>query len=90
MFLSDVNNIWSSNHSVGPGGGVVSLGVETGGVVEFAIVILLVKISLGSLGNSDEVVHVELVGEVLVEIILEMLDKAHVLLDEVVSADSWE
>ena len=69
---------------------MVGLWVEVGGVIEFTVVVLLVESSLGSLGDTDEVVNMELVGEVLVEVILEVLDQVHVLLDEIVSANSWE
>lgn len=88
MFNSDL--VSCSNHSVLPGGWVVGLWVEVGGVIEFTVVVLLVESSLGSLGDTDEVVNMELVGEVLVEVILEVLDQVHVLLDEIVSANSWE
>ena len=44
----------------------------------------------GSGGDSDEVVNVLSVGEVLVEVVLEVLNKVHVLLDEVISSNSLE
>ena len=69
---------------------MVGGGIEASWVTELSVVILLVKGLLGVLGNSDEVVHMELVGEVLVKVVLEMLEEVHVLLDEVVSSNSWE
>ena len=54
--------------------------------------VLGVNGSLGGESDSDEVINVLLVGEVLVEVILEVLDHVHVLLDEVVSSYllEWE
>ena len=42
--------------------------------------------------DSDELINVLLVGEVLVQVILEVLDHVHVLLDEVISSYflEWE
>jgi hypothetical protein len=59
-------------------------------ILEFSVVIFLVKSSLGGLGNLDEVGDVLSVGEVGVKVVLEMLDEVHVFLDEIVSSDSWE
>ena len=69
---------------------MIGLWVEVSWVTEFTVVIFLLKGLLSSLGNSDEVIKSELVGEVLVKVILEVLDKIHVLLDKVVSSYSWE
>ena len=69
---------------------MVGLWVESGWVRELTVVVLLVEGGLGGGGDTDEVVHVQLVGEVLVEVVLEVLEEVHMLLDEVVSADSWE
>lgn len=46
----------------------------------------------GSESNSNELINVLTVGEVLVEVILEVLNHVHVLLDEIVSSDllEWE
>ena len=46
----------------------------------------------GSESDGDELINVLTVGEVLVEVILEVLNHVHVLLDEVVSSDllEWE
>ena len=52
---------------------MISFWVEVGWVTEFTIVVLLVEDILGGLGDSDEVINVELVGEVLVKVILEVL-----------------
>ena len=69
---------------------MISLWVEIGWVIELTVVVLFVECSLGSSGDTDEVVDVKLVGEVLIEVVLEVLEQVHVLLDEVVSANSWE
>ena len=50
-------------------------------ILEFSVVIFLVKSLLGGLGNLDEVGDVLSVGEVGVKVILEMLDEIHVFLD---------
>ena len=50
-------------------------------ILEFSVVISLVKSLLGGLGNLDEVGDVLSVGEVGVKVILEMLDEIHVFLD---------
>jgi len=69
---------------------MVSYWVEFLWILEFSVVIFLVKSFLGSLGNLDEVGDVLSVGEVGVKVILEMLDEVHVFLDEIVSSNSWE
>lgn len=69
---------------------MVSLWIESSWVRELTVVVLLVQGVLSVLGNADEVIDVKLVGEVLVEVVLEVLEQVHVLLDEVVSSDSWE
>jgi len=55
-------------------------------------VVLGVDSGSGSESNSDELINVLFVGEVLVEVILEVLNHVHVLLDEIVSSDllEWE
>ena len=53
---------------------MVSDWVESLWILEFSVVIFLVKSGLGSLGNLDEVGDVLSVGEVGVKVILEMLD----------------
>ena len=81
---------FTSNFGVGPGSWVVGLWVIVDGVIEFTLVVFLVESTLGVLGDTDEVVDVEFVGEVFVEVVLEVLDKIHVLLDEIVASNSWE
>jgi len=53
-------------------------------------VVFGVESSNGGLGDNDELVNILSVSEVLVEVILEVLNKVHVLLDEVVSSNSLE
>ena len=60
---------------------MVSDWVEFLWILEFSVVIFLVKRLLGGLGNLDEVGDVLSVGEVGVKVILEMLDEIHVFLD---------
>ena len=69
---------------------MLGIWVEGGWVGELTIVVLLVEGGDGGLTNNDELINVLLVGEVLVEVVLEMLEEVHVLLDEVVSSDSLE
>ena len=52
--------------------------------------IFFIKGCSGLLCNLDEVLHVQKIREILIKIILEVLNEVHVLLDEVVSSDSWE
>ena len=67
-----------------------SIGVSVGWVGELTVVVLGVESSDGGSGDDDGLINVLGVGEVLVEVVLEMLNKVHVLLDEVVSSDSLE
>ena len=69
---------------------MISLWIKVVGVIEFTLMVLLVEGILGVLGDSYEVIDVEFVGEVLIEIVLEVLDEVHVLLDEIVVSNSWE
>ena len=69
---------------------MLGIWVEVSWVGELSVVVLGVESSLGSPGDNDELINVLLVGEVLVEVILEMLEEVHVLLDEVVSSNSLE
>ena len=80
----------SSELDSGPGDGVVSEGVEMDGIAELAVGVLGVESRLGSLGDTDEVVDGKVVREVLVKVILKVLNKVHVLLNEVVSSNSLE
>ena len=81
----------SSSH-LGPG--LVSLSsfpwVGVGGVVELTVVVLGVEVSFHGVGDSEEVGHGSLVGDVRVQVVLEVLEHVHVLVDDVVSSDSWE
>jgi hypothetical protein len=79
-----------SNFSGGPGNWMLLLWVIVGWITELTVVIFLIQSFLGGLANLDEVGKVLSVGEVLIEVILEVLKKVHVLLNEVVSSDSWE
>ena len=66
--------------------------VEVGWVLELTVVVLGVEGVSSVVGNDDEVVNGLSVGDVLVEVVLEVLNHVHVLLDEVVSSDllEWE
>ena len=77
---------------IAPGGGVVGLRVEQGGITETTIVVavLVVEGVLSLVSNTDEVVDGLTVSEVLVQVVLEVLEDVHVLLDELVSADARE
>ena len=61
-------------------------------ISELSIVVLGINGSSSGGSDSDELINVLLVGEVFVEVILEVLDHVHVLLDEVVSSYflEWE
>ena len=69
---------------------MVSVWVGASWVTELTVVVLGVESGLSGLGDKDELVNVLSVGEVLVEVVLEVLNESHVLLDEVVSSDSLE
>jgi len=60
------------------------------GVIEFSIVVLLIEVSSNGLGDSKEVLEEDIVADVGVEVVLEVLEHVHVLLNESVSSDSWE
>jgi hypothetical protein len=64
--------------------------VVVAGIVEFSIMVLGVEVVSDGSGNSEEVLHVNAVGDVGVEVVLEVLEHVHVLVHEVVSSDSWE
>ena len=61
-------------------------------IVELSVVILGVEGSSSGLTDSDELINVLLVGEVLIKVVLEVLNHVHVLLNKVVSSDflEWE
>ena len=69
---------------------MISSWVEVGWIGELTVVVLGVQVFLGCSGNLDEVLKMLLVGEVAVEVILEVLDEVHMVLDEVISSDSCE
>ncbi len=69
---------------------MLGLRIVQGRVGEFTIAVLGVEGSLGLLADADEVVDGLTVGEVLVQVVLEVLNDVHVLLDEAVSADARE
>ena len=66
--------------------------VEVGWVLELSVVVLGVEGGSGVVSDDDEVVDGLSVGDVLVEVILEVLNHVHVLLNEVISSDllEWE
>ena len=61
-----------------------------GWVNEFTVVVFGVKVLLDGVGNLEEVGHVDGVADIGVNIILEMLEHVHVLLNVCVSSNSWE
>ena len=69
---------------------MISSWIEGGWVSEFSVVVFVVECFLSSLGDLNEVLISLLVGEVLVQVVLHMLDEVHMVLNEVVSSDSWE
>jgi len=69
---------------------VLLLWVESSWIRELSIVVLGVEGSLSILADLDEVGDELTIGEVLVKIIFEVLEQVHVLLNKVVSSDSWE
>jgi len=60
------------------------------GIVELTVVVLGSEVISGGFGDSKEVLHVDIVGNVGVEVVLEVLEHVHVFVHEVVSADSGE
>lgn len=59
-------------------------------VIIFTIVVFGVKIGSNSLSYSNEIVNVDEVGNVCVQVVLEMLHHIKVRLDVFVSSNSWE
>ena len=88
MLLIDVE--WRSELDGSPGGFMLSLWIEAGWIVELTVVVLGVEGGLRVLAHLDEVGNILSVGEVFVEVVLEVLDQVHVLLNKVVSSNSWE
>ena len=64
--------------------------VNLGWISEFTIVVLGIEVSLDSLSDYNEVLNILLVGDVSVEVIFEVLEHIHVLLDLSVSSNSRE
>jgi hypothetical protein len=79
-----------SEFDVGPGGFVLLLWVESSWIAELTIVVLSVEGGLSILADLDEVGDELSIGHVLVKVVLEMLNEVHVLLNKVVSSNSWE
>ena len=79
-----------SDISGGPGNWMLLFWVIVSWIRELTVVVFLIQSFLSGLADLEEVGKVLSVGEVLVEVILEVLDEVHVLLDEIVSSDSWE
>jgi hypothetical protein len=59
---------------------------------ELTVVILSVQSGLSSFTHNDELINGLLVHEILVDVVLEMLDLIHMLLNEVISSNllEWE
>ena len=79
-----------SNVSSGPGHFSWVSWIIASWVRELTVVVLVVQLSDDGLADSDEVLHVLKVRDVGVEVVLEVLEEVHVLLNIVVSPDSWE
>ena len=68
----------------------LSLWVEESWINEFTVVVLGEEVGSHSVGDSEEVLHMDGVADVGVKVILEVLEHVHVFADEVISSDSWE
>ena len=91
--IKNLNKLIESNNSkfdIAPGDWMVSGWIKVSWVWEFTVVIFGVHFRLWGFANLNEVLKSLEVGEVLVQVILHMLDKVHMVLDEVVSSNSWE
>ena len=88
--LAALYSIRLSEFDVGPCDWVICGWVEGRWVSELTVVVFGVHSALGSLGNLDEVGKMLSVGEVCVEVVLEVLEEVHMVLNEVVSSDSCE
>ena len=69
---------------------MISSWIKVGWVSKFSVVIFGVQGSLSCFSDLNKVLVCLLVGEILVQVVLKMLNKIHMVLDEVVSSDSWE
>ena len=58
--------------------------------VELTVMVSLLQVLLDGLASSDEVGDVDQVGDVGVQVVLEVLKHVHVLVHDVVSSHSWE
>jgi len=78
--------------SVCPGDWMSSFWVVGYWINELTVVILSVQSGLSSFTNNDELIDGLLVHEILVNVVLEMLDLIHMLLNEVISSNllEWE
>ena len=66
------------------------LGIEAGGVRELTVLVLGLEAITHGGGDAQEVLEVLAVGVVHVEVVLEVLEHVHVLLDELVASNSGE
>merc|ERR1711934_571523 len=64
--------------------------VVASGVSELTVGVLAVDVAADEVGDTEEVGQVLRVGDVGVEVVLEVLEHVHVLLDEGVAADAGE
>ena len=66
------------------------LWVSVSWIIKLTVVIFGADVSFDGIGNSKESIHVNLVANVGVEVVLEMLEHVHVVVDKVISSNSWE
>jgi len=88
LLINSFASLYSSSSSFF--GGSLSSWVMVGWVIKFTIAVFAVKVGLDSLTNSDEVINVDLVGDVSVKIVLEMLKHIKVRGNIFISSNSWE
>ena len=69
---------------------MVSDWVEFLWILEFSVVIFGGDVGSDGVGSSQESFHVNFVSDVGVKVILEVLKHVHVVVDEIVSSNSWE
>ena len=60
------------------------------GAVPFTVLVFGSEVCKHGFSNSDEVGNVVKVGNIGVEVVLEVLEHVHVLVNNIVSSDSWE
>jgi len=85
-----IGSVISSHVSVRPGNISWISWVVACWVRELTIVVFGVKFTNDGLADSDEIVNELHVGDVSVEVVLEVLNHVHVLLDLIESSNSWE